>query len=329
MVIVRPRSGPHSVARNYIHHTALQAHEAGISVTPIKNDGSKQPALASWREYQRRRASREEIDRWFRSGTLGIAFITGAMSGNLEALDFDDGRIFDAWLSRVQRDQTLAALYHHLSWGYLEATPSGGRHLLYRCDNNIEGNQKLASRPNGDKVKTLVETRGEGGLIIVAPSRGKVHPSGRSYILLRGGVSSIRTITAHQRDHLLASARAFNEIPAAASPIILPRNPLRVEDGLRPGDLFNLQTSWEDVLLPHRWQLVRYVGTEGHWRRPGKEGPGISATTNYADSDLLYVFSTSTVFEAERGYSKFQAFALLNHSGDFSAAARALARSSL
>ncbi len=50
----------------------------------------------------------------------------------------------------------------------------------------------------------------------------------------------------------------------------------------------------------------------------------MSATTNHDGHDLLYVFSTSTAFESEKGYTKFSAYALLNHQGDFSAAARAL-----
>jgi len=94
-------------------------------------------------------------------------------------------------------------------------------------------------------------------------------------------------------------------------------------DGLlsRPGDLFNQRASWEEVLVPNGWELLRMVGEEGYWRRPGKGGPGISATTNYQGSDLLYVFSTSTVFEPERGYSKFSASTLLNFGEDFAAAA--------
>lgn len=313
------------VSNSYVSHTAQQAAANGISVVPIRTDGSKQPALLGWREYQKRRASPQEIARWFRTGEVGIGFITGAVSGNLEALDFDDANIFDAWLRRVQADVALAALYHHLSWGYLETTPGGGRHLLYRCD-VIEGNKKLASRPNGDTVKTLIETRGEGGLIIVAPSRGSVHPSGKSYILQRGGVSSIRSITTHQRERLLSIAHDFHQLPHAHLQSTLPRQSLRlISNGQRPGDLFNQRVIWEDVLLPHGWELVRYVGTEGHWRRPGKTGPGISATTNYGDHDLLYVFSTSTIFEAEQGYSKFAAYTLLNHNGDYTAAARELA----
>jgi hypothetical protein len=312
-------------ARSYVHHTALQAEAHGISVVPIRTDGTKQPALIGWREYQKRRASPMEIERWFASGEPGIGFITGSVSGNLEVLDFDDQRTFDAWLSHVQEEPTLASLYEHVSWGYLEGTPGGGRHLLYRCD-TIEGNQKLACKPDGDRRKTLIETRGEGGLIIVAPSRGQVHPSGKSYTLLRGGVPSIRTITAHQRSLLFEAARFFNKLPPVDLSSIPPRKTLSlVCDELRPGDLFNHQASWEEVLFPHGWQLVQVVNGEGHWRRPGKRGPGISATTNYGGRDLLYVFSTSTVFEAEKGYTKFSAYTLLNHNGDFSAAARELA----
>lgn len=319
----------HVVPRNYLHHTVLQADAAGISVVPICTDGTKQPALTGWREYQKRRASARELEHWFAGAEPGVALITGAVSGNLEALDFDCRDIFEAWLSLIQRDAALSALYEHLSWGYLEATPAGGRHLLYRC-HVIEGNQKLASRPDGDRRKTLIETRGEGGLIIVAPSRGKVHPSGKPYVLLRGGVASIRTITAHQRELLFAAARAFDKMPPVDLSSIPPRKPFRSKDGAdssRPGDLFNQQASWEEVLIPHGWQLVRTSNGEGYWRRPGKKGHGISATTNHHGHDLLYVFSTSTVFEAEKGYTKFSAYALLNHNGMFAAAARELAES--
>lgn len=310
---------------SYVHHTALQAAAAGMSVVPIRMDGTKQPDLIGWREYQKRRASEMELERWFCSGEPGLALITGAVSQNLEALDFDSPLIFEAWLRRVQQDPALASLYEHVSWGYLESTPAGGKHLLYRCD-KVEGNQKLASRPNGDKRETLIETRGEGGLIIVAPSRGQVHPSGKPYMLQRGGVSSIRTITAHQRSLLLAVAREFDRMPPVDLSSIPPRKPLPLEsDGLRPGDLFNQQASWEEVLIPHGWQLVRVTNGEGYWRRPGKRGPGISATTNHNGHDLLYVFSTSTVLEFEKGYTKFSVYCLLNHNGNFSAAARELA----
>src|SRR5262249_49783232 len=61
-----------------------------------------------------------------------------------------------------------------------------------------------------------------------------------------------------------------------------------------------------------------------HWRRPGKN-EGVSATTNYAGSGLLYVFtSNGAPFEADTAYTAFAAYTLLTHRGDFSAAAQAL-----
>ncbi len=311
-----------------VYETARQAAAAGISIVPIRNNGTKQPALSGWREYQKRRANSRELKHWFSSAGPGIAFITGAVSGNLEALDFDSQLIFEAWLHCVQQDEALASLYDHVSWGYLESTPAGGKHLLYRCDETVERNQKLACRLDGETRETLIETRGEGGLIIVAPSRGQVHVSGKPYTVQHGGISSIRTITAHQRSLLFTVARAFNTTSPTHHPFIRSSMTLSLKsgvDGLRPGDVFNQQASWEDVLIAHGWQHVRTSDGEAYWRRPGKRSPGISATTNHHGHDLLYVFSTSTVFECEKGYTKFGAYTFLNHNGDFSAAARDLA----
>ena len=59
------------------------------------------------------------------------------------------------------------------------------------------------------------------------------------------------------------------------------------------------------------------------WQRPGKT-IGISATTNYGGADLFHVFTSSTDFEPDTSYSKFAAYTLLHHQGDYSAAAAAL-----
>jgi hypothetical protein len=95
-------------------------------------------------------------------------------------------------------------------------------------------------------------------------------------------------------------------------------------DDTRPGAVFNASTEWADILVPHGWRLFGYDGAGvTQWTRPGKS-EGISATTNYEGSDLLYVFSSSTEFEPERGYDKFGAYALLNHGGDITEAAKAV-----
>src|SRR5262249_14403625 len=108
--------------------------------------------------------------------------------------------------------------------------------------------------------------------------------------------------------------------------------------GLRPGDDFERRgPGWDDILTPHGWERAGGRGDVVYWRRPGKDAPGISATTGYCKgtdgADLLAVFSSNAhPFEGPSGtkpctcYGKFAAYALLNHGGDFKAAARELAR---
>jgi hypothetical protein len=102
------------------------------------------------------------------------------------------------------------------------------------------------------------------------------------------------------------------------------RSVIGARNGDRPGDAFNNAHDWPEILEPHGWlPLFEQNGTT-YWRRPGKSD-GISATTNHNGSGLLWVFSTSTVFESERSYDRFGAFAQLNYEGDLQSAARALA----
>ena len=74
---------------------------------------------------------------------------------------------------------------------------------------------------------------------------------------------------------------------------------------------------------------VRQDGTLSYWRRPGKTGQVWSATTGPRGEagDLLYVFSSNcSPFEPSKSYSKFAAYTLLHHGGDYAAAARELVR---
>jgi putative DNA primase/helicase len=184
----------------------------------------------------------------------------------------------------------------------------------------VAGNQTLARRADR---KTLIETRGEGGYAIIAPSTGKVHETGKPYTLLNGSLATIPTITPGERADLFTLARTFNEF--ISQPQTERPRQEQSPAGNRPGDLFNARATWAEVLEPHGWGRVYEHNGEVYWRRPGKER-GISATTNYQASGLLYVFSTSTPFEPERGYSKFSAYALLNHRSDFKKAAEVLTR---
>lgn len=93
----------------------------------------------------------------------------------------------------------------------------------------------------------------------------------------------------------------------------------------RPGDDYNRREDWGRLMGGWGWTLVYSRGGEDFWRRPGKAS-GVSATSDYAGSDCLYVFSSSTPFPVRKGLTKFGAYAEMEHGGDHQAAARALAR---
>lgn len=121
-----------------------------------------------------------------------------------------------------------------------------------------------------------------------------------------------------------AGSRVGRESPPSCSATPRPEPPRRGPGSgeVSPGDDFAARTSWAEILKPHGWRLVRSRGDISDWCRPGK-ATGISATTNALGTDRFHVFTTSTDFDTT-SYSKFGAFAVLEHGGDHSAAAAAL-----
>ena len=304
-------------------NAAGAAWRSGISVVPVREDGSKRPDLQAWAEYQERRPTVDELVGWYGKrtaplGRTGVGWVMGAVSGGMECLDFDDATGLDEFAARALEfgcDDLLGRVMD----GYLEFTPRGV-HLFWRCE-TIAGNQRLAADAAG---KVRIETRGEGGYVVAAPSYGSVHSTGSPYIAT-GAAADIATLTPDERDTLLSVARSLDR-REHAEVVQEPERATTPTDGKRPGDIYTDRASWAQVLEPFGWHRVSRKGAEEYWTRPGARTGGVDATTNYSDSGLLYVFSTSALpFEIERGYGKFSAYALLAHSGDYQAAARDLA----
>ncbi|OII61191.1 hypothetical protein BJP40_06595 [Streptomyces sp. CC53] len=318
---------------------ALCWYAAGASVVRTATDGTKRPA-GEWKQYQHTRATPAQIHAWFAGGHPGLGIICGAVSGGIELLEFEGRAVDDGLVQEFQEiaeNSGLGGIWHRLMQGYVEETPSGGLHLLYRVtEGQVHGNTKLARRPAtqaeladnpADKIKVLVETRGEGGFVITAPSHGPVHPTGKPWIACVGSPATLPELTADERDALWTVARTLDRIPAPPSPAAMPaaRTPGsgQRDDGPSPGDDYEQRTDWAEILAG--WTLVYQQGGTRYWRRPGKT-TGISATTGRNDDrDRLYVFTTSTAFQPETPYTKFAAYCLLHHGGDYRQAAGALA----
>ena len=302
--------------------TARQMHAAGVNVIPVRHDGTKAPALKAWQSH---RTTAADLDAWFggddpRHRAIGAA--CGALSGGLEMLEIEGahvGLLED--VGRAAGAAGLLELWERVNGGWCERSPSGGVHWFYRVEGmDVPGNVKLAAT---EARQTIAETRGQGGQVVLAPSGGTTHKTGRAWERLDGGPATVPTLTAAERETLHGLFRALDRAPARTVEH-RPASTLAPADGARPGDLYAARTTWDELLTRHGWQVHHRAGAETHWTRPGKstaEGP--SATTR--EDGGLYVFSTSTAFDPETPYSKFGAYAVLEHGGDHAAAARALA----
>jgi P4 family phage/plasmid primase-like protien len=301
--------------------TALTYQDSGLSIIPIIADGSKRPAL-EWKRFQSEIATRQMSTGWFRDGRYGIGLVCGSISGNREAIDFDDPAIFEPWCQML-RDNGGGNVLNSL---VIVQTPRPGYQVHYRCSVAVEGNQDLALRQiDSTKVISMIETRGDGGYTLAPGSPLQCHPNKTPYEILQGDYCHPPVLDASQRGLLLACARSFNEY-VKPSEVITGRQDRSTGNGLRPGEDYNARGDLRALLERHGWKFLYQRGVTEHWQRPGKDGKGPSATYNYADSGLFYVFSSNAYpFEMERSYNPFAVYTFLEHSRDFKAATKALA----
>lgn len=340
-----PTTAPNMLAK------ALEAYDAGLCVVRAKADGSKRPD-GLWNQYQAERPSRQQVIDWFKDGWPAMGAICGAVSGDLEMFELE-GRFVSEVTTRKFAEAMMAAglgdLLKRLR-GFLAVSPSKGRHFLYRVEGEVDGNTKLASRDAtdaeiaanpSDHYKTLIETRGEGGFVMLAPSHGTAHPSGNSWEISEGDYSTIPTITIEERAALFAVARSFHT--ATIAPVKPPPPARKTTTFSRYGGAPT--TSWFEAAadhvkqtIPMRDLLERYGWTYEYTdprgrdmlKRPGKDTDGISGSIN--ESRRLLVFSTSTGFESYSGpgratptYDQLDVLAYYEHGGDRTAAAKEVA----
>jgi hypothetical protein len=157
--------------------TALEAasayRAAGLSVIPVCPDGTKAPALVTWRPYRGQPPRPDEVERWFGNGhAWGVAVVCGHVSRDLEVLDFDRGDAFERWRLSVEavRPGFLAAVPR-------VRTPRGGVHL-YLFRRMAGPSRKLWKDAAG---KTVAEVKGEGGYVLAPGCPPACHPAGKEY----------------------------------------------------------------------------------------------------------------------------------------------------
>lgn len=268
--------------------------QAGLSVIPV--DDRKVP-IGAWSPDQKEIRRTEGRFR----GVERIGIVAGKVSGNLECIDVDmkqdrSGLLWKRLKKKIPPDILESTV--------IQTTVNGGYHIIYRCDGKeIPGNNVLARRHEGNKTPALIETRGEGGYFVAAPTKG--------YDLIQGDFANIPVLTGDQRRYILMAATALNEVKKTE----------KLQDDVF--DRYNNEADIIALLEQHNWQVKSQRGDNVLLKRPGKTDSKWSASWSKS-MRIFYCFTSSSQFDENQGYSPVGVYTLLEHAGNYSEAAKAL-----
>ena len=146
-----------------IYEDAKRLVNQGFSVLPIK-PRDKAPATDTWKEYQKRKPTDEELHEWFDRGDKNIAIVCGRISGGLVVVDFDDPSVLDFLINGGIDKFSERTLVVKTGKGY---------HAYFRAPESLLQNRRF------DNLK--IDIKGEGGYVVAPPS---IHREGTRYEFL-------------------------------------------------------------------------------------------------------------------------------------------------
>lgn len=275
----------------------------GVRMSAEGRMGEKSP-LCRWKERVEAPIDKEQLFQELQTAQdPGIAIPTGIPNGMLEVIDLDDKHWPGISVIFIEKIKIIYPdLYEKLR---IHATRSGGTHILYRIEEAIQDrNTKLAFAE--DRSEAGIETRSNGGYIVVPPSRG--------YSVIKD--APIPTISLQERNCLFAIARSLNQRRPA---IKKDRVPKQISKSFEesPFDAFNNSPEAEDLLLEFGYTFNSEVAGNKYFTRPGKK-TGVSVSFSKTIR-RFYFFTTSTEVESETWLLPSQVLGQLKFGGDYKA----------
>jgi replicative DNA helicase len=285
-----------------IKDKAKEYLKALLSVIPTTEE--KEPALSTWKQYQTKRMREEDVNRLFPPERVkGLGIVCGAISGGLEVIDVDSKNDTTGSLwgeLRALIEDNLPEVYNTL---VIAQTKNKGYHIYYKCSSIAGNNPNLAKNK---KKEVLIETRGEGGYVVAPPTP--------KYTYIQGEPGNIPTITPEEREILFSIAKSFNELEEI-KPTINTSSNINSSTGLSPFEDYNQRGDTVAFLESKGWRVVKTSGERIFLKRPGETKTKYSG--NYHTGlKVLRVFSSSTEFNPDKGYSPAQIYSLLECNGD-------------
>lgn len=283
--------------------TAKKYYDAGLNILPASSR-EKRP-LVSWRDYIKQRPS---FDSAFNENTPhfdALALVCGATSGGVEVVDFDQRAAAFPAFWEIERIDCAECV--------LESSQSGGKHLIYRRE-DCGPSVKLASNKDG----VLIETRGQGGICIIAPSKG--------YEVESGDLTLLPILSRGICEKIFSTAKIFDETKKELRPVeCFPSKIERTQEtGDSVADKLRGGFEWLDALKRAGWEFLFENENYFYFSRPFQNVKGKIGGSFSKSEKFFHCFTSNAApLEVDRTYSPLQLIAALEFDGDESKAAKA------
>lgn len=291
--------------RSFLHE-ALEYNKNGLKVIKFTYSGPDTFYSSNWSQYREGQTQEQVKDIFTKQGD-GIAML--CVDG-IEIIDID---IKHDPTGNIAEELAAAITEYGFDMPHvLQKTRSGGLHIIYKCP-NPEGAKKLAVR-KGQK-EAMIETKGLGSISNIFPTPG--------YEIISGDLNNIPTVTQDERNNLISLCSVLNE-------------EIKTENfdvKLKPGRVIEGKSSWHgfdeakdilELMEGYGWRKIGMNGDHVRLNRPGAKNPkGVDASV-ILSKNVFFPFTSSTQFKPNKAYSPSSVFAMMEHNGDFSAAAKEL-----
>jgi putative DNA primase/helicase len=249
----------------------------------------------------------------------GLAVVCGEASGGAEfgesaaltIIDFDIETLFPIWADTCESAGLEVRTYTTVK-------TRKGFHVYVRAPLPVKTEKLCMTDTGAEGIKTGIETRAEGAIAFGPPTP--------NYSWIVGGFEDITVVSMEELELMLSIARAMDKTG--------PREPYKSNKvygdgppGDRPGDVFNRNADWRELLESDGARFLFQHGERCHFARPGKSDRSTSATTGngHDGQDLLRIHSTNWPGLDAGCYSKFAYWTYTRHGGDFKKSTKAAA----
>ena len=187
-------------------------------------------------------------------------------------------------------------------------TKSEGYHFLYKSK-RVQGNSKL-SKLKGHK-EAVLETRGIGGYVFLYDGKN----------VGKNTYKDVQYISDQDREILWQISKSYDHIEPVKEIIPTKTTTEFSESKNKTWDDYNSKTSVLD-LLQNDFEIIRNLKNKYVIKRKGADSPHSGYV--FKDTNTMFLFSTGTVFDAEKLYTPFSVLAKLKYNDDFSLTAKEL-----